>query len=156
MPVRRVNPNLIKLNRSYTVSELAARVGVHQNTVRHWVAQGLAPVDHSRPLLFRGDQVRAFLAKLNAGRKQPCPPGTLYCLHCRQPREPALGMVDCVDERRGIGNLKALCWTCETVMHRRVRVSDLSTLMPGLDIVREAPSRLGGLSEPSLNCDFER
>ncbi len=134
MPPRRLNPNLVKLNRSYDVGELAELLGVHKNTVRHWPAEGLAPVDQGRPMLFHGEQVRAFLARRNADRKHPCPPGTFYCFSCRQHREPALGMVDCLEERAEVGNLKALCTACETMMYRRVRVSELSTVMPGLDV----------------------
>jgi len=70
----------VKLHRSYTVPELALCCGVHKNTVRHWQAKGLEPVDSSRPALFQGATVRAFLAKAKASRKRPCPPGTLYCL----------------------------------------------------------------------------
>ena len=36
MAARRVNPHAVKLHRSYSVPELAACLGVHKNTVRHW------------------------------------------------------------------------------------------------------------------------
>jgi len=156
MPSRRVNPNLIKLNRSYTVGELAERLGVHKNTVRHWIDEGLDPIDFSRPILFRGKNVRAFLARRNTNRKVPCPPGTFYCFRCRLAREPALGMVEYVELKPGTGNLGALCEACETIMYRRARRSALAAVMPGIDIqIREAPSRLVGSSHPSLNCDSE-
>lgn len=157
MPPRRLNPNRVKLNRSYDVGELAELLGVHKNTVRHWSTEGLTPIDDGRPMLFHGEQVRAFLAKRNADRRQPCPPGTLYCFRCRQPREPALGMVDYVELRSGTGNLQAFCGTCEAIMHRRVRRSALTTAMPGIDVqITEAPSRLVRPSSPSLNCDSKR
>jgi phage terminase Nu1 subunit (DNA packaging protein) len=35
------NPNLAKVNRSYTFEELAAVFGVHKNTVSSWVKNGL-------------------------------------------------------------------------------------------------------------------
>lgn len=157
MPARRANPNLVKLHRSYTASELAARLGVHKNTVRHWQGEGLSPIDGGRPALFQGAAVRAFLAKRNAGRKRPCPPGTLYCFRCREPRRSALDMVDYVEMRPGTGNLRALCGTCETIMHRRVRRSALAAVMPGIAVqIREASPRLIWRPHPSHNCDFER
>lgn len=153
MAARRVNPGAVKMHRSYTAGELAARLGVHKNTVRNWQKDGLSPIDKGRPLLFHGAVVRDFLKRRNAGRKCPCPPGTLYCLRCRAARTPALGMVDYV-EIRGAGNLKAICATCEAIMHRRVRQAELAAVMPGIAVqVREAPERLSGCPSPSLNCD---
>lgn len=157
MATRCVNPNRIKLHRSYSVAELAARLGVTSNTVRNWQRGGLAPIDKSRPVLFQGAIVRAFLTARNASRKQPCPTGTLYCFRCRAPRKPALGMVEFVAVNRLSGNVRALCDTCETVMHRRARKAALAMIMPGCDVqFVEGPLRLKGCSSPSLNCDLER
>ncbi|WP_371432775.1 helix-turn-helix domain-containing protein [Novosphingobium sp.] len=157
MPSRGPGPHRVKLHRTYSVEELARCCGVHKNTVRHWQKQGLEPIDTSRPTLFAGTVVRAFLARRTAGRKRPCPPGTLYCFHCRQPRRPALDMVDYVPIKPGSGNLKALCATCETTMHRRAREADLPRILPGIAVqFREGPARLKGCPSPSLNCDLER
>ena len=153
----RVNPYLVKVNFSYTVGELATCLGVHKNTVRHWQSKGLTPNDRSRPALFQGGAVRDFLIGQKQGRKRPCLPGTMYCFTCREPREPALGMVDYVEDRPGGGNLRALCCVCETVIHRRVRFDALAAVMPGIDVqFSQAPLRLNGSTEPSLNCDPER
>lgn len=144
MPARRVNPYVIKRNRSYTVVELAKRVRVHKNTVRQWQRDGLEPIDGGRPALFHGAAVRAFLAARNAGRKRPCPPGMFYCFRCREPRPPAGAMVDCNEMKPGTGNLCALCETCGTIMHRRVRLAALDTAMPGIEV-----KIAGGSSTPS-------
>ena len=157
MPAHRLNPNRVKMHRSYNVQELALRCGVHRNTVRNWRRQGLEPIDSGRPVLFLGAAVRAFLAERNASRKRPCPPGTLFCLRCREPRPPALGMVDYVPVRQDSGNLRALCDHCEALMHRRVRQTEISKTMPDCTIqFAESQARLSGRSAPSLNCDNER
>jgi excisionase family DNA binding protein len=154
MARRRVNPRLVKRNRSYTASELAERLGVHRNTVRHWQRKGLKALDDGRPALFHGETLRTFLLSRSAQRKRPCPPGTFYCFRCRDPRRPALAMVDYVESRPGTGNLRALCETCEAVMHRRARRSALDAVMPGIAVqIREAQPRLGGSASPSLKCD---
>lgn len=157
MPARRVNPYRVKLHRSYSVDELARCLDVHKNTVRHWQAKGLEPIDKARPVLFQGAMVRTFLADRNSSRKQPCPSGTLYCFRCRSPRAPALNMVDFVPMRPGSGNLRALCGCCETIMHRRVRETEIGKVMPGCTVqfVQGRPS-LSGQTVPSLNCDFKR
>ena len=156
MPIRRVNPCRLKQHRSYSAAELAGLLGVHKNTVRQWTRDGLSPLGNGRPALFHGGDTRAFLAKRNASRKRPCPPGTLYCFRCREPRHPAGAMADFVAITPVSGNLQALCETCETIMHRRARLSALNTTMPNVDVrIMEAPVRLIGKPCPSLNCDSE-
>lgn len=156
MPAGRVNPNRVKSHFSYTAGELAACLNVHKNTVRNWQRKGLAPIDGQRPTLFQGATVRAFLKSQRASRKRPCAPGTIYCLPCREPRRPALGMVDYQPMRHESGNLRAICEVCETVMHRRIRFADLERKMPGCEVqITQGTSSLNGQSSPSLNCDSE-
>src|SRR5918997_1699111 len=119
----RINPLLVKLHRSYTVEETSRLLNVHRNTVRAWLKSGLPVIDTSRPALIQGKVLRAFLESRRVRAKCPCPPGTLYCLKCRAPRLPALGMVDFIPREAGAGNLQALCEPCGTGMHRRARQS---------------------------------
>ena len=157
MTARRINPNLVKSNRSYTAIELATRLGVHKNSVRNWQRAGLVALVGGRPILFHGGTVRAFLTQRNAARKRPCPPGTLYCFYCREPRPPALGMIEFVTSAGPTGNLRAICGICETIMHRRASRDALAVVMPGIDVqFREASARLIGRTGPSPNCDVER
>lgn len=157
MPTRGVDPRVVKLNRTYDVAELAARLGVHKNTVRHWQAEGLKPIDGRRPVLFHGSTIRAFLSSRSAGQKSPCGPGTLYCFKCRAPRPPALDMIDYIPINATGGNVRAICATCETVMHRRAAKASLAIILPRCDVQTvQAPPRLKGSPSPSLNCDLER
>jgi hypothetical protein len=157
MPTRRANPRRAKLHRSYTAAELAACLGVHKNTVRLWRRAGLEPLEPARPVLFQGSVVRAFLARRNARRKRPCPPGMLYCFRCRQPRAPALGKVYYNPVTDTCGNLRAHCEACAAIMYRRIRLGDLAAKMPGLAVqITQAPSRLSDSPSPSLDCDSER
>lgn len=157
MAKRRVNPNVVKLNRTYDASQLAVCCGVHKNTVLNWRTAGLEPIDNSKPIVFHGTLVRDFLKNRNAKRKQPCGPGRLYCFRCREPRAPALGLVEYVPLTMKSGNLKAFCAACETVMHRKICRSALAATMPGLDVqFAERSLRLIGSPSPSLDCDSER
>src|SRR5215210_4833559 len=107
MASRRVNPNIVKLNRTYDSFQLASCCGVHKNTVINWRKTGLEPIDASRPIVFHGSAVRDFLRKRNAKRKRPCGPGRFYCFRCREPRAPAFGLVEYVPVTAKSGNLKA-------------------------------------------------
>ena len=157
MSARRPNARKVKLHRIYSAVELATCCGVHKNTVRNWQANGLQPVSKGRPTLFDGASVRAFLARRDASRKRPCPPATLYCFKCRQPRRPAMGMVEAIRQNATTGNLKAICDVCGTMMHRRTRLAALAAIMPNLDVqIREAGPRICERTAPSLNCAHQQ
>lgn len=157
MAARRIDPRAVKLNRCYDVAELAARLGIHKNTVRHWQRDGLKPLDSGRPVLFHGSAIRKFLEARNASRKSPCPPGTIYCFRCRVPRKPALNMIEFIPINGASGNIRALCDTCDATMHRRAPCASLAAIMPGCEVqLAEGPARLIGGPSPSLISDFGR
>jgi len=157
MGARRINPNLVKIHHSYTARELADRLGVHKNSIRHWQLNGLRPIDDHRPYVFDGTVVRDFLKLRNKSQKRPCPSGMLYCFRCRQPRRPGPTSVDYIVTKVGAGNLRARCSHCGTAMCRRIRQDAISTVLPGLLVqIRQVSPRLSGSSYPSPNCDLER
>ena len=154
MPARRINPRHIKLHRPYSVEEAALALGAHKNSVRGWIKKGLPVVDRSRPVLILGHELRAYLEGRRKAAKRPCPPGTLYCLKCRQPRAPAMGMVEATRQNATTGNLSAICEACGTMMHRRTRLATIGAIMPNLDVqIREVDPRICERTEASLNCD---
>ena len=154
MPTKRVNPRLIKLHRPYSVEEAALALGKHKHTIRNWIDKGLPTVDNTRPLLIHGHELRAYLVAKRAAGKRSCPPGTMFCLKCRQPRPPAFGAVEFTPRNDITGNLVALCEACGTIMNRSARFSELGGIMPRIDVqIREAGARLIERKPPSLNCD---
>lgn len=126
MANRRLNPRLAKIHRSYAVEEVAQLFGVHRNTVRQWVKQGLPVVDDKRPMLILGEELGAFLTNRRSRSKRPCGPGEVYCMRCRVPRSPALGMADYVPVTETSGNLAGLCPDCGAMMYRRVSLAKLT------------------------------
>ncbi len=154
MAMKRINPRRAKLHRSYEVGELAELTGVHKNTVRGWIKAGLPTVDDSRPTLILGSVFQKWWSKQRKASKRPCESGQMYCLKCRAPKAPAEGMVEYVAMTPTTGNLKALCETCGTMMHRRAREADIALKMPGMDVHRtQALSSIGARTHPSPNCD---
>ena len=152
--MKRINPRRAKLHRSYDVGELADLMGVHKNTVRGWIKTGLPTVDETRPTLVLGNFFQEWWAKQRTASKRPCQPGQMYCLKCRAPKAPAKRMVEYVATTPTTGNLKALCETCGTMMHRRARETDIALRMPRMAVHRtQAPSSIDARTYPSPNCD---
>lgn len=86
---RHHNHRLVKIHRSYTAEEIARLFGIHKNTVRHWVKEGLATIDDKRPILILGYVLAAFLQARRTKNKQTCKPGnSIACAvalrDCRQ------------------------------------------------------------------------
>jgi|SRR4051794_15935972 hypothetical protein len=154
MPARRISPRLAKLYRSYSVVELASILGAHEHTVRGWIKDGLPTVDSTRPVLILGNDFQDWWSRRRKAAKRPLKPGQLYCFKCRQPKAPALGMVEYTTTNLTTANLKAICETCGTMMHRRARLAALVAIMPNLDLQRrEAAPRIMEREYPSLNTD---
>jgi len=153
VPRKRLNPSLAKINRNYSVEEIARLYDVDRQTVRAWLKSGdLTTIDDRKPYLVQGRNLRSFLEKRRAVAKRPCPPGTLYCLGCRQPRRPALQMADFIERGAAAGNLRAICEACGSVMHRRARREVLSSILPDIEVrLMEEPPRIAELPPPSLN-----
>lgn len=152
--MKRINPRRAKLHWSYTVNELADRLDVHKHTVRGWLKKGLPAIDGAKPTLILGSDFQAWWGTQRKAAKRPCQPGQIYCFKCREPKTPALGMVEYAATNAATGNLKAICETCGTMMHRRTRLADIAAKMPGLDVqIALAPSSIVERAHPSPNYD---
>ena len=152
---RHHNYRLVKIHRSYTVEEIARLFGIHKNTVRHWVKEGLATIDDKRPILILGHVLAAFLQARRTKNKQTCKPGELYCVRCRAPRSPAGSMADYNPITEKFGNLVAICPECNSLMNRRVSMARIGEFQG--KVVISFPEALGRIVEratPSLNSDL--
>jgi len=153
--VRQPNYRLVKVNFTYSISELASLLRVHKNTVHGWHANGLRAVEEKRPYIFRGSVVRAFLEVRRKARKQPCRPGMIYCLPCREPKRPAGDMVDLLPFDTDTGNLRGICPDCDRLIHRRVNLSRIASAVGDLSVSeRQAEQPLTHSYQPSVRCEF--
>jgi hypothetical protein len=135
MANRRINSRRVKIHRNYTVDEAAKALGVHKNTVRLWIKQGLPVVDERRPILLQGKAIRAFLDNRKAKRKCRLSAGEFYCLKCRSPKSPAGRMADYVALTPDLGNLQGFCPECETIMNRRTSLAKLDRIKGDLEVM---------------------
>ena len=134
MGARHPNPRFVKLYRTYSIEELATLFNVHPNTVRTWRQAGLTTIDEVKPMLFLGAHVAIFLRQRKLSRKRPCKPGQIYCLPCRAPKTPALGIADFVPLNETMGDLQGLRPDCDWLMHRRVARAELGAIAGSLEV----------------------
>lgn len=155
MRKRHPNHRLVKIHRSYTVEEIAHSFGVHKNTVRGWVKDGLAISDDKRPMLILGHDLAAFLQARRVKNKQTCKPGEIYCVRCRAPKYPAANMADYSPVTEKIGNLAAICPDCNSIMNRRVSVAKLGQIRGEMDIsFPQALQQVAESAKPTINSDL--
>lgn len=134
MANRKIDARRIKIHLSYTISEVAELLGVHKNTVQHWIKSGLPHIRDGRPLLILGQDLKEFLNGRRLKGRKPCPPGHLFCLKCREPRRPAARMLDYVPITLTSGNLKGICEVCETFIFRRILLVKVATASAEFDV----------------------
>jgi len=153
---RHPNHNLVKIHRSYTVEEAAKLFGKHKNTVRGWIKQGLPISDDKRPTLILGRELAAYLQARRTKYKQSCQPGEIYCVKCRAPKKPAAGMVEYQPITEKIGNLLAICPTCNSIMNQRVSLAKLPQFQAQIDITfPQALRHIGERNQPTVNSDLK-
>ena len=152
---RRFNPRLAKSLRCYTIIEVAELYRVHRNTVRHWLVNGLAPIDENRPLLIHGEALNNFHRARRLAGRQTCGPAEIYCLGCRKPRRPAGDIADLI-QKGSVRTLIAICPDCDSMMTQRVSAERLSgftseiTICPQLD---SGPIEESSVSSPNYNLN---
>ncbi|WP_323012830.1 helix-turn-helix domain-containing protein [Devosia sp.] len=156
MAGHRFDRRRIKRHHSYTIDEAARAIGAARATVSRWLTKGLPAIRDRKPYLILGDDLAAFMA----GRAQPkrtCPPGTCYCVKCREARRPAGNMAEFIAINAHSGNLSALCPECGSLMHRRTSFKQLEAIRAILDVtIVERQPRLNDSGHLSTNEHFKK
>jgi excisionase family DNA binding protein len=141
----------VKIHRSYSVDEAARALGVAKITVRRWIKGGLPALTDQKPMLILGSDLAHFLSKSNAP-SQTCQPFECFCVKCRTPQRPAGDMAEFIPLTTVIGNLRGICPSCGTLMHKRMKRDALELLGGILDVtIAPAISRLSEPNKPSPN-----
>jgi Zn-finger protein len=154
---KRLNPNLAKIHRNYTVEEVANLFSVHKNTVRAWIKSGLATNDDKRPVLILGTELKNYLQVKRKSNKRKCQFFEIYCVRCRCPQLPAENMVDYEPINDQLGRLIGICPACEGIINKYFNIANLDQIKDKLDIT--LPKTLKHISErvnPLLNSDFKK
>ena len=147
---------LVKTHRNYTVDDIASLLGIHRNTVRRWLSDGLPVIDNKRPTLVLGADLAEFLKERRTKNKRPCKPGEIYCVRCRLPQKPAGAMAEFQQQTGQLGNLVGICPVCEAMIYRRANVAKLDAVRGQLDItISKAELHLSDSGVPPVYSDFK-
>ena len=151
---RRYNCRRVKIHRNYAVEEIAKLLRVHKQTVLRWIATGLTLIEPKRPFLIHGTDLRAYLLARQP-KKQPCKPSEIYCVRCREPREPAGRMAEYAPRSASYGRLSGICPSCDSMMYRSYKCAALGAIKDKLAITfKDADRRLVDTSVRSRNVAF--
>jgi hypothetical protein len=154
MGSRHPNPRLVKVHRNYSVEDISRLFGLHKNTVRNWLKEGLTAIDDRRPTLVLGWELSRFLRERRQKAKQTCGPGRIFCIACRAPKVPAGNMADCIRTSHSAGSLCGICPDCDRLIYRRINLARLDAIRGDLEITpKQARTRLRESAAPSVNCD---
>ncbi len=134
MATRYPNHRLVKIHRSYTVTEVASLLNMHKNTVRRWIKDGLPTIHEKRPKLILGQELKIFLKARRAKKKQRCKPGQFYCVRCRTPKFPAGDMVEYSPVNEKSGRLTAICPDCDSIINQYVSLAKIRGICEKIDV----------------------
>ena len=153
MGYRHPNPRLVKIYRNYSVEEIARLFGLHKNTVRNWLKQGLPAIDDRRPILILGRELSRFLQERRQKAKQPAGrDGYSASPAARQRSRPEDGGLHPDRPRRATCAASAPTATGSSTGGSISRKSMRFEARSG-DHVHAAPLRIEREGHPSVNCD---
>lgn len=133
---RRYDPRRAKAHRNYSRQELCDLFDVALPTIWSWMRKGLVPIEPTRPYLFAGTTVGAFLKQHNKPYQQTGP-GEFYCVACKRLVTPAGGVVRYVPRGPTHGNLIGSCPACGRQVWQGVKSGDIEAKRGDLEVHHE-------------------
>lgn len=147
------SPNRIKTHRIYTVWEAAVALRRHKQTIIRWIRfDGLIAETGQRPWLIKGADLKTYLGYRQKKNRCKLAPHQLYCLGCREPREPAGKFADYVQTSATSGMLSALCPECSSIINKVIRRSDLEAIRAKIEVtIQRAAPGIVSLNDAPVN-----
>ena len=128
---RRLYPhNRVRYWYAYDLDEICtlfSDIGLHIQTVRTWVKNGLKTTDSSKPTLIYGNDLIAFLKAHNDKGKCPTPFDQMYCMKCKDARPIYQNKIK-VDLKNDILRACGHCRECKTIMYKNYKKDDYGEL----------------------------
>jgi len=135
----------------YDIDEICTLFGIHKQTVRTWLRNGLPSMDTSRPTLIYGNDLKEFLGKQNKTNKCATAFDEMFCMKCQDARKPFQRKVQ-LQQKNNFILAQAHCPICKKVMFKSYSILTYSNLMQNfraVDVLELYDSKV-----PTANTHF--
>ena len=109
------------------VCTLYADLGLHPQTVRKWIKNGLETIDAGKPALIYGKQLIDYLKKNNQANKCKTAFDEFYCMACQDAR-PVYQNQIVANQKAAFLQVQAACRECKSRMFKNYKLADFSKL----------------------------
>ncbi len=112
--MKRPAKNTLSKYRAYTIQDIVGIFDVTPRTVSRWIDKGLTPMaPDTRPLLFRGGDLRAFYDQAKKRKKCPLKKHQFFCPACKKAVSAKEKSIQMIGNRR-----HAQCKECGNKVNR--------------------------------------
>lgn len=128
---RKPDMRRIRTSQTYSILEIAEALDRNVATVRRWYLAGLPALDDQRPLLFDGAELKSWLQKRWARKKQPTDPNAARCFKCGVQTQFEPGSQTILNQSSTVCRVSGKCIVCGTKMNTFARISEFQRTGPG-------------------------
>lgn len=122
---RKPDMRRIRTSQTYTILEIADALDRNVETVRRWHRAGLPALDDQRPLLFDGTELKSWLQKRWARKKQTIDANTARCFKCGVQTQFEPGSRTVLNQNSVVCRVTGKCIVCGTKMNKFARISEI-------------------------------
>lgn len=115
------------------ICELFKKHGLHPQTVRQWIKNGL-PTMKGKPALIYGNDLMKFLGKMNKSNKCQTEFHHIFCLKCKEGKDPYKKQIE-VELINGYVKAKGRCRNCKNIMYKSYKLDDFGKLKLNFHVV---------------------
>ncbi|MGH1375234.1 MAG: hypothetical protein ACRBCK_02700 [Alphaproteobacteria bacterium] len=109
------------------ICALFSDIGLHIQTIRVWVRNGLKTIDSGKPTLVYGNDLIAYLKAQNDKGKCQTPFDQIYCMKCKDAR-PIYKNKITTEFKNGFVRTCGHCRECKTKMFKNYKMDDYGEL----------------------------
>jgi len=116
------------------ICTLFSDLGLHPQTVRKWIKNGLKTMDAGKPALVYGHDLIAYLKKNNNANKCKTAFDEIYCMGCQDAR-PLFRNKIAVEQKSQFLKVQGACRECKKPMFKNYKLSDFPALRQKFTLV---------------------
>ena len=129
--------NRIRYWYAYDLDEICALfsdTGLHIQTVRAWIKNGLKTIDAGKPALIYGHDLIDFIKAQNDKGKCQTSFDQFYCMKCKDARPIYRNKIK-ADFKNGFLKVCGYCRQCKTIMHKTYKKDVYQKIRRNFDVV---------------------